>query len=1148
MKPLIWQSLKILLWVSFTIIFLLVCSGVFFWYKLQNENFQRKVADALEKQLPHPFNHNVNIGKIGGRLPGAFLISEIDLNLPSGDRVLLDKITLKWDWTELFKRRFVLRELNVRSFHVFLSQSHTGKWLPDLQQPAKDPIHPPLEEDSSAEISLPQIDIQLDKIRIDDLMVQAKSGNASWQQFNFSLPHLTLEGNLKIQPTHLAGNLHLNKSVQLKLDQHPELELNFGANLNLRDHDWGLTVSPLTLETPKSRVQLELTLNDPTPILDRIKSPQSWLVAGNLDVKINTILLAKGEIKPLIEEEINLNDIHAGGYLKYTPGNFSSNILLRTGKNTLGWVSEAKVDPIAIDLHNHNTQLFWTVQLKDWINAIDGKVEGKTHLTGSLDSIGVDLKLNTRHLKAPEPILDQLHVALKTQIAIKSLLEKSLPTFPSFSGNLKNSKSHFMALNSWLDDHQSHLPKPNLELNISGLKNSGALSKLYLKLMPEKDLFSLDISGKTNSGNELMELETKVSSGPKKFFLSIESIRINEEIGFPPLPILGSSIDLSKPATVTLLRNSGELYLDDFEIRSLKPMIKSKAKIDLLSRQLELQLDFLEQETLDLIPTGHGLPISKGGHISGSIAAKGALPFPKSIASLSLSGLEVSSSSSNLSLGIESAKIEANLFPQKQQANVHLNLSTNEGLPMKVSAIAPLKLQGQKSLQLGGNISYLVDIGSTQPIDLSVFSSLLPENISSLKGKFGLGMKGELNPNSPKELDLTGKISLTEGGLAVHNPPVDLKNIEMDMLLSPTSVKIQHIKAKQDIGEVLVTGEVFPNAQRGWGSPRWQADLKVTDWPTLHPPLLTRGKLNSQLTVSGNVSQHNIQGNLSFSDLLIFPANSPVSPASQAGRDPNIVFQDNLQDWEDFDQQQETSEPAPDFLKNLNLNISVELGLNNWIRHDMFRGELTGELSATSLLGSNEILPKGNLRLQKAELDFQGNKFNMDEGNITFFGDLMPSIDMTFATEIKSWVIEVILQSPVATEITPELSSSPWLSNSDIISVLLFGKPIHAASEDDANGNVAQDFAAAQGAAMVGKKLGLADKGIDLEDVSSTGGRIRIGRYLHPKVYVSAAKSVGEQDGHQLSVEYLIRRGFKVRTIREEEEPLGLEVEWGKDY
>jgi hypothetical protein len=1131
-------------------ILLLILLGLsfFLWYQLQEESFQKKVAQAIEGRLPHPFNHKVEIGKVGGRLPGSILVSDVELELPSGDQILLKRLVLNWDWVELFSRRIVLNRFNVESLHLTFNQSQDGTWLPDLQ--SDQPPAPPLvdEVDSDEKLVLPELDILLEEIAIEDFKVSAISGNASWQNLGFSLPHLLLKGELNLSPDKLTGDLSLSQEILLRLDSHPQLEVKLKAEINFNDEDWGLSIAPLTLETPKSRVQMELFMKDPTPLPKRLSDLDQWLEVGELGMELKTLKLSEGEVKPLLEAELELQDILAQGNLHYLPGLFSSNLILKTGKNHLGLVSSAKVDPINIDLRNHETQIDYRVFLNDWADEIGGEIFGKTHLSGSLQEMALNLSLELKELKAPETIFEKLDLNFKTDLAIKGLMQEAIPSLPVITGNTQTLADEWKAMNRWFDQHQSWMPVPTLELKVSGLKPSPPLSQIDLIFKPVSEALSFKIMGKSTSGNDLLALDLGLMANSEEMSLEINELRVEPEIGLPPLPLFDRAISLDKPSRLVLNRENANIKLGEIELMASSPFIQLEGDFNLLEQELGVQLKLLEQETSAFLPVELDLPLSDPGKVSGLINATGNLPWPKATVEISLSKMGIAQSGSNLSLNIAEAGLNGVFDPEKESVDLKLGLTTVEGLPLKILSHLPLDLHGIDGPKPSGNITYEVDVGATKALDLSIFQPLLPEELSGLKGEFSLGIKGELNPEEPQALDLNGGIHLKKGALTMSEPPLVLDDIELAVGLKPNAISIEHLKMKQGDGRLELTGRLLPSDPKGWLDPRWNLDLLMESWPTLYPPLLRRGELESNLSIAGNLSRQKVGGKIKFLDLLLYPADSPVSPAAQAGRDPNIVFQDEIKSWSDFDREEKESIPPPDFLKSLDLNLAIEFGQNNWIRHDMFRGELVGNLDVKSALGSSDIVPKGALFLRRAELDFQGNRFNMDQGEVTFVGELIPSVDMTFVTEVKTWSIEVILQASVATEITPELRSTPWLSNSDIISVLLLGKPVHAASEDEDNGNMAQDLAAAQGAAIVGQKLGLAEKGIDLEDVSSTGGRIRLGRYIHPRVYVSAAKSVGEEKGHQLSIEYLIRKAFKIRTLREEDEPLGFEIEWGKDY
>ena len=72
--------------------------------------------------------------------------------------------------------------------------------------------------------------------------------------------------------------------------------------------------------------------------------------------------------------------------------------------------------------------------------------------------------------------------------------------------------------------------------------------------------------------------------------------------------------------------------------------------------------------------------------------------------------------------------------------------------------------------------------------------------------------------------------------------------------------------------------------------------------------------------------------------------------------------------------------------------------------------------------------------------------------------------------------------------------------------------------------------------------------GVDIDNVSSKGGTVRMGRYLTPKLYVAVAQKVGEEESNELSLEYYLLSNLKFKVSQETLSPVGFDLEWDKDY
>jgi len=182
--------------ITFIVLLVLLSTAlVTFWVLLQRPGFQETLASKVEDMIPEPFNHDVQIGKIGGRLPGSFFIDEVKITLPRGDELSLSGLTFSWDWTALWDRRLVLNKLLVDELKIAVIQGDDGEWLGDLSggetPPPKEEVL--LEEDPSP-LLYPELEVLLQTIPSRSFAFKAKGVPTPRTDFSFGLEELTLHG------------------------------------------------------------------------------------------------------------------------------------------------------------------------------------------------------------------------------------------------------------------------------------------------------------------------------------------------------------------------------------------------------------------------------------------------------------------------------------------------------------------------------------------------------------------------------------------------------------------------------------------------------------------------------------------------------------------------------------------------------------------------------------------------------------------------------------------------------------------------------------------------------------------------------------------------------------------------------------------
>ncbi|MDH3445888.1 MAG: translocation/assembly module TamB, partial [Deltaproteobacteria bacterium] len=216
--------------------------------------------------------------------------------------------------------------------------------------------------------------------------------------------------------------------------------------------------------------------------------------------------------------------------------------------------------------------------------------------------------------------------------------------------------------------------------------------------------------------------------------------------------------------------------------------------------------------------------------------------------------------------------------------------------------------------------------------------------------------------------------------------------------------------------------------------------------------------------------------------------------------------------------------------------------------------ELRGRIRVSKNI-DKDIELTGATEIVRGWVGFQGRRFNLSRGRIQFTGGgkIDPTLDIVAEHRLPQYQVNALVggtaQSP-----TLRLTSSPQLEQSDILALLLFGKPVSALNQSQQTSlkqnalEVTSGFVAAKIGAAVSEALGLQNLGLDAGDVDFDGGKIGFGRYIGRDTYVSASQELAGERGREVSIEYQLAPDWKIGTSTNTQGSSGADIIWSKQY
>jgi hypothetical protein len=293
--------------------------------------------------------------------------------------------------------------------------------------------------------------------------------------------------------------------------------------------------------------------------------------------------------------------------------------------------------------------------------------------------------------------------------------------------------------------------------------------------------------------------------------------------------------------------------------------------------------------------------------------------------------------------------------------------------------------------------------------DLSFISMFFKEDIKQLQGLTNAELKLFGTLNQPI---LNGSISLTDGEVELFQFPTKINDLNVFLQLEDNLVKIKDTNFQIDQYRIYTSGEfALKNLQ--------PQDLNINIWTNKEEILyqdIFKAQADLKAKVTGLFASPHIEGTLTLSRAeLNWKENNkdiPLNPSELLSKLINVKGDIDLE-----------VKILDDFIAKTNdFNLKLVGGL-----------KVQGALSAPKL--------NGGLQIKQGYIAFLDKKFRVSEGKVIFADSTGEDmiLDIRAKTEIDD--IDVFLSvSGILAQPTVTLSSSPVLSESEIISLLMFNK------------------------------------------------------------------------------------------------------------
>jgi translocation and assembly module TamB len=437
---------------------------------------------------------------------------------------------------------------------------------------------------------------------------------------------------------------------------------------------------------------------------------------------------------------------------------------------------------------------------------------------------------------------------------------------------------------------------------------------------------------------------------------------------------------------------------------------------------------------------------------------------------------------------------------------------------------------------------------SGEPLDLRLSASrldvaFLPTVIPGTLRQAGGSLSADVRLSGPRralradgDIAFDGRLELTAAGT-----PYD--EVRLRAAAQGQALEVTELRMRSGDGTLEGGGRIALGAG---GQAEVGVRVRLEQFLAVRRPVV-EAAVSGDLAVQGSLAALAIEGDLEVDRALVRPAALP-STGAPLERDPTII----IVSADGTAAQGAEPSPAPPIAEGLRLGVAVRVTRNAWIRRTDANIEIAGDVRIEKR-PFEPVRLIGQIHLVRGWYEFQGRKFTVEEGTITFTGATPPEpiFDVRAVYTRAPYRITVHIEgSSQKPRLT--LSSDPQLAEADILSVILFGKPTGEIGQTQSRNLQRQALQLASGYVMpelrnsVMNTLGLDALEVELPEGQGPGV-VRVGRYLPGDVFVSLGQEFGGR-ATEVSAEYAFTPSISVRGSGSTGGKSGVEIFWRRRY
>jgi autotransporter translocation and assembly factor TamB len=436
-------------------------------------------------------------------------------------------------------------------------------------------------------------------------------------------------------------------------------------------------------------------------------------------------------------------------------------------------------------------------------------------------------------------------------------------------------------------------------------------------------------------------------------------------------------------------------------------------------------------------------------------------------------------------------------------------------------------------------------------LEAKIFADGFRASVLPIPGRFGVDLDGRLKidlrlSGALSAPEINGTVALEDGRLVLPRYGLSYEEASARLRVETGRLTIEALTLSGDSeGRIAAAGSID---LEGLQPVRFDLNVSGDNLLVSHRRSLT-ARVRPALFLTGGPEFPVLSGELTILESRLNldrlsdqgPAEIQVIGETQADSDTVVIGAE--------------TEAGSSFLAPLSADVAVVIPKNSWMRGQGLNAEIGGEIRLQKEPGGPFTLT-GSLSTLRGFYVFQGKRFVINEGTVTFIGLKEPNPNLAIEAETRIQDVRIFVRiSGTAKDIRLTLDSDPAMDQSEIISYVVFGKSGEdaktgeAISAEKAALQMAGSLTASQLNQIFGDTFIVDTIYIDPGQGDDLGqGTLSMGKYVTSDLFVSYRQSFDLDQLHQLEVIYELTPNLDLETMIGDDKGYGVDLFWKMDY